>query len=113
MTLLQDQESLQSKIRHTAAYDDTLSATSIAKRHKVSIQFVKKTLANERIWPGYYQAQSKRYKIPVEEVCSRMESGLRYCPKCKSWNEEKDFQPTSNQSMKHKLAACRAKQEEQ
>ena len=107
MTPLKKQEALQKKILHTAAYDDTLSNTAIAKRHKVTIDFVRKTITGEKIYPGYYQATAKRYSLPIDEVVSQMEGGKRWCRRCHELRTETEFFYSSNGAPRHRSVNCR------
>ncbi len=109
MTPLQEHNKLIAKILHTRSYDPELSATRIAKRHGCDISFVKRALKGEVQYPGYYRKLSKQYKLPVELIQEQMEQGKRYCPKCETFCETREFRATSGSSWRHLTAYCEPK----
>lgn len=104
---LEEHNKLIEKIKHTKQYDPELSATRIAHRHKTAISFVKQVLQGDvKLYPGYYRKLAKRYKLDVEEVQSRMESGQRYCLRCETWTSNKEFYLQSQGSWRHMPVHC-------
>jgi hypothetical protein len=103
---LRRQHELQKKIKHTAEYDPELSDTSLAARYKCPLEFVRRTLRGEEIYPGYYITTAKRYGLGVKEVAEKMEQGQRWCAKCELWRDDREFGNTSNSSKTHRTSVC-------